>query len=78
MTAITICSDFGAPQNSIIVHNKGFGICPEVCEKLLLKDFRQRYEIIIALGKKSYLVIVKRIANSILIVVGRGKGIKWR
>ena len=78
MAANTTFSDFGAPQNSIIVDNKGFGICPEVCEKPLLKDFKQRYEIIIALGKKSYLVIVRRIANSILIVVGRGKGIRWR
>ena len=48
---------------------------PEVCEKLPLKDFKQRYEIIIALRKKSYLVIVKRIANSILIVVGEGRAL---
>lgn len=39
-------------DNSIIVHNKGFGIRPEVCERSLLKDFKQRNEIIIAFREK--------------------------
>lgn len=36
-----------------MVHDKGFGICFEFCEKSLLKAFKQGNEMIISLGKMS-------------------------